>query len=72
IAQRGPLPPGAGGASPPGQPALPPGAAEAGGRPAKPVPFRRQEPKLKPNDPCWCGSGKKFKKCHGGAAGAGH
>lgn len=18
------------------------------------------------NDPCWCGSGKKFKKCHGG------
>jgi len=25
------------------------------------------EPKKKPrpNDPCWCGSGKKFKKCHG-------
>ncbi|MCW2950898.1 MAG: preprotein translocase, SecA subunit [Conexibacter sp.] len=24
------------------------------------------------NDPCWCGSGRKFKKCHGGAsAGAG-
>jgi hypothetical protein len=20
------------------------------------------------NDPCWCGSGRKFKKCHGGAA----
>ncbi|MCK6526241.1 preprotein translocase subunit SecA [Myxococcota bacterium] len=20
------------------------------------------------NDPCWCGSGKKFKKCHGGEA----
>jgi preprotein translocase subunit SecA len=19
------------------------------------------------NDPCWCGSGKKFKKCHGAA-----
>ncbi|HEX7509706.1 MAG TPA: SEC-C metal-binding domain-containing protein, partial [Chitinivibrionales bacterium] len=19
------------------------------------------------NDPCWCGSGKKFKKCHGNA-----
>ena len=18
------------------------------------------------NDPCWCGSGKKYKKCHGG------
>jgi preprotein translocase subunit SecA len=25
----------------------------------------RTGPKLKPNDPCWCGSGKKFKKCHG-------
>eukprot|EP01114_Cavostelium_apophysatum_P021498 TRINITY_DN751_c0_g3_i2.p1 TRINITY_DN751_c0_g3~~TRINITY_DN751_c0_g3_i2.p1 ORF type:complete len:272 (+),score=81.59 TRINITY_DN751_c0_g3_i2:183-998(+) len=22
-------------------------------------------PKVKPNDPCHCGSGKKFKKCHG-------
>jgi uncharacterized protein YecA (UPF0149 family) len=22
-------------------------------------------PKLKPNDPCHCNSGKKFKKCHG-------
>ncbi len=21
--------------------------------------------KLGPNDPCWCGSGKKYKKCHG-------
>jgi preprotein translocase subunit SecA len=20
------------------------------------------------NDPCWCGSGKKFKKCHGAEA----
>jgi len=23
-------------------------------------------PKIGRNDPCWCGSGKKFKKCHGG------
>ena len=23
-------------------------------------------PKLRPNQLCWCGSGKKFKKCHGG------
>ncbi|MBD3419773.1 MAG: methionyl aminopeptidase [Chitinivibrionales bacterium] len=23
-----------------------------------------QSPKLKRNDPCWCGSGKKYKKCH--------
>jgi preprotein translocase subunit SecA len=29
------------------------------------VPYRREEPKLGRNDPCWCGSGKKFKKCHG-------
>jgi HEAT repeat protein len=25
----------------------------------------REEPKIGRNDPCWCGSGKKFKKCHG-------
>ncbi|HET9675571.1 MAG TPA: preprotein translocase subunit SecA [Gaiellaceae bacterium] len=24
-----------------------------------------EEQKLGRNDPCWCGSGKKFKKCHG-------
>jgi preprotein translocase subunit SecA len=23
------------------------------------------EEKVGRNDPCWCGSGKKFKKCHG-------
>jgi uncharacterized protein YecA (UPF0149 family) len=23
--------------------------------------------KLGRNDPCWCGSGKKFKQCHGAA-----
>ncbi len=28
-------------------------------------PFVRQEPKLGRNEPCWCGSGKKFKQCHG-------
>ncbi|MSO49572.1 MAG: preprotein translocase subunit SecA [Acidobacteria bacterium] len=26
---------------------------------------RRDEPKIGRNDPCHCGSGKKFKKCHG-------
>ena len=26
---------------------------------------KREEPKVGRNDPCWCGSGKKFKKCHG-------
>ena len=34
----------------------------------KPVLQKRVEPgekKVGRNDPCWCGSGKKFKKCHG-------
>ncbi|MDR7485635.1 MAG: preprotein translocase subunit SecA [Armatimonadota bacterium] len=26
---------------------------------------RSQGPKIGRNDPCWCGSGKKYKKCHG-------
>lgn len=29
--------------------------------------YRRDTPKLGRNDPCHCGSGKKFKKCHGAA-----
>ncbi|MCK4708823.1 MAG: SEC-C domain-containing protein [Gammaproteobacteria bacterium] len=28
-------------------------------------PFVRKEKKLGRNEPCWCGSGKKFKQCHG-------
>jgi SEC-C motif-containing protein len=31
----------------------------------KPRPFKRLERKLGPNEPCACGSGKKFKKCCG-------
>ena len=31
----------------------------------KPRPFKRLTPKLGPNDPCSCGSGKKYKKCCG-------
>lgn len=27
--------------------------------------LRREGRKLARNDPCWCGSGKKFKRCHG-------
>jgi uncharacterized protein YecA (UPF0149 family) len=26
---------------------------------------RRDRPKVGRNDPCPCGSGKKYKKCHG-------
>ena len=29
------------------------------------APFRRDEPKIGRNDPCHCGSGKKFKHCCG-------
>jgi preprotein translocase subunit SecA len=28
-------------------------------------PAARSGPKIGRNDPCWCGSGKKYKKCHG-------
>ena len=29
------------------------------------VTYRRSSPKVGRNDPCPCGSGKKYKKCHG-------
>lgn len=47
-----------------------PAAVLEGGRlfPGKVVPFRRQTPKVGRNDPCPCGSGKKFKRCCGKAA----
>ncbi len=40
-------------------------AETAGAEAARHTPFVRDTPKMKPNDPCYCGSGKKFKKCHG-------
>jgi preprotein translocase subunit SecA len=30
-----------------------------------PAPFIRNQPKIGRNEPCHCGSGKKFKQCHG-------
>jgi preprotein translocase subunit SecA len=36
-----------------------------GGEDAPIKTVKREEPKVGRNDPCWCGSGKKFKKCHG-------
>jgi len=30
-----------------------------------PEPFVRSEPKVGRNEPCPCGSGKKYKQCHG-------
>ncbi|MCG8554565.1 MAG: preprotein translocase subunit SecA [Proteobacteria bacterium] len=54
-------------------------ARGAGRGPAagKPATVRRDQPKLGRNEPCWCGSGKKYKQCHlrsdqdGPAVGAG-
>jgi preprotein translocase subunit SecA len=39
--------------------------ARVGGDDAPIKTVRREEPKIGRNDPCWCGSGKKYKKCHG-------
>jgi preprotein translocase subunit SecA len=36
-----------------------------------PTTVRRQTPKVGRNDPCPCGSGKKYKKCHGAQESAG-
>jgi preprotein translocase subunit SecA len=47
--------------------------AEAGGGDGESKPKSKQEtvvrtqPKVGRNDPCPCGSGKKYKKCHGAA-----
>jgi preprotein translocase subunit SecA len=50
------------------------GASPAKGAPAKGAPVappaaeaatvKRDKPKVGRNDPCWCGSGKKYKNCH--------
>lgn len=42
----------------------------AGGEPKKPAaaPFVRSNEKVGRNDPCPCGSGKKYKQCHGSLA----
>ena len=45
-----------------------------GGTPAepkKPTVTVQKGKKIGPNDPCPCGSGKKYKKCCGGIGGAG-
>ncbi len=42
----------------------PPSATDGNGQAAPPEPARAG-PKVGRNDPCWCGSGKKYKRCHG-------
>ena len=49
-----------GGSISPGQPSM----SQQQARP-KPVAPIRTEKKVQPNSPCPCGSGKKYKKCHG-------
>src|SRR6516165_1816581 len=50
-----------------------PGAKTQIRQPVAPVPdtlvpvVKQQHEKLGRNDPCWCGSGKKYKLCHGAA-----
>jgi len=39
------------------------GTAAAGKTAVKKAPVRNKEKKVGPNDPCPCGSGKKYKKC---------
>ncbi|HYZ77795.1 MAG TPA: preprotein translocase subunit SecA [Gaiellaceae bacterium] len=41
------------------------GAGVPGGEPVAVQRVVSEREKLGRNDPCWCGSGKKFKKCHG-------
>jgi preprotein translocase subunit SecA len=51
--------------------AVPPGGDGQPAEPAQPQPaqagtrVKDEHEKIGRNDPCWCGSGKKFKKCHG-------
>src|SRR6185437_1189976 len=61
---------GAGASAPAGEPAASRQAPRAGGDDAKVQTVRRDTPKVGRNDPCPCGSGRKYKKCHGAGAGA--
>ncbi|MEL0306437.1 MAG: SEC-C metal-binding domain-containing protein, partial [Halieaceae bacterium] len=46
-------------------PALPEEQADAPSETMAPQPITRAQPKVGRNDPCPCGSGKKYKQCHG-------
>ncbi|GAC1598751.1 MAG: preprotein translocase subunit SecA [Acidimicrobiales bacterium] len=60
VAGRGPLPPGAAELPADGTAGVPTGMNAVTGQIV-----RGDHEKLGRNDPCWCGSGKKFKVCHG-------
>jgi preprotein translocase subunit SecA len=40
-------------------------AAEAASQPVRQETVKNSEPRVGRNDPCPCGSGKKYKQCHG-------
>ncbi|MDF1799900.1 MAG: preprotein translocase subunit SecA [Planctomycetota bacterium] len=68
----GGAPAGAAPAAPAARPAPAPGATRVATNPApssrpipKPAPQAPVQPEVGRNDPCPCGSGKKYKKCHG-------
>jgi len=50
------------------EPAAAPRTLEAVPEPVKAAPMIRDQPKVGRNDPCPCGSGKKYKQCHGALA----
>ena len=52
----------------PAQVAAPEGAIGPSSSPRSSKPLQREEPKVGRNDPCPCGSGKKYKKCCGQGA----
>ncbi len=60
--EKAPAPALAGREPPPG---FPPGGPLPAPAPVSSGPYRREGKKTGPNDPCPCGSGKKFKKCCG-------
>jgi len=64
VMESGPgQPDGADGAGRNGAPAKRPAMPVAAG--ASPAAGAAAQAKIGRNDPCWCGSGKKFKRCHG-------
>src|SRR5260370_41610961 len=44
------------------------GDGQAAAEPEKQKTVRREQPKVGRNEPCPCGSGKEYKKCHGATA----
>jgi preprotein translocase subunit SecA len=67
AAASGPAPPPLPGAGPPGagMQTIGPGGNEGAAAAGRPQTVRHQGPKVGRNSPCPCGSGKKYKFCHG-------